>query len=216
MSAENSSQFNTNRFQNLWQRNLLPGRFDTGSEIFAQLDSSYAEPVRHYHTAGHINHCLQQFDSLKHELNNADAVELAIWFHDAVYIPGDPDNELKSAQLFSQLSSKIFDPDFSNTVSDLIMATLHREAFVSDSDTQYMLDIDLSSFALPWPEFLKDSERLRRELPEMADTDYYRNQIGFHLCLLDRPGFFMTPYFIENYQETARNNVADLIERLSK
>ena len=114
-----------NRFQNLWQRNLVEGAADNSSVINRQLVDAYAEPQRHYHTMKHIEHCLTRFDQCRHQLDTPDAVELAIWFHDVIYQQGACDNEARSAELYLQLSEQAHSAELRDRVYNMIMATLH-------------------------------------------------------------------------------------------
>ena len=67
--------------------------------IFHDLTARYAEPQRAYHTMEHVTECLSHFDTARHLLARPDEVELALWFHDAVYDPRRGDNEEQSARL---------------------------------------------------------------------------------------------------------------------
>ena len=91
------------RFRSLWQSCLLPNVEDHSAGIHQRLIDAYAEPQRHYHTLAHIQHCLGMFDQCKSLLANPEAVELAIWFHDAIYVPSACDNEALSAELYRRL-----------------------------------------------------------------------------------------------------------------
>jgi predicted metal-dependent HD superfamily phosphohydrolase len=55
-----------------------------------------------------------------------DAVKLALWFHDAVYVPGAVDNEQCSADLFSQWGRTGFSPTLVEKICSLILITSHR------------------------------------------------------------------------------------------
>ncbi|MFG1489068.1 N-methyl-D-aspartate receptor NMDAR2C subunit, partial [Oceanospirillum sp. HFRX-1_2] len=66
--------------------------------LFEMLQDAYRKEGRYYHTEFHVDACLEQLDRFRAELQNPDEVELALWFHDAVYDPFRQDNELKSAQ----------------------------------------------------------------------------------------------------------------------
>ena len=55
------------------------------------------------HTLQHISECLSHFEQVQDLLEDARAVELALWFHDAVYNPKASDNEACSATLFQDL-----------------------------------------------------------------------------------------------------------------
>lgn len=66
--------------------------------VFARLTTAYSEPVRHYHTLAHITDSLYEFDRLIGLAEAPHEIEMAIWFHDAVYDPKAHDNEERSAE----------------------------------------------------------------------------------------------------------------------
>lgn len=200
------------RFQALWQRSLVDGAVDDSSAIHQRLLDGYREPHRHYHTLEHIEHCLGLFDQCKPLLKRADGVELAIWFHDVILDPGCQDNEALSADLYLQLSADVHSEERRQSVHRLIMSTLHDGEHLDDDDSTYMVDIDLSSFGLPWDEFLRDSRALRAERPELSDEAYYQNQTGFQRSLLARPRFFLSDFFFDRLETQARANLARYFE----
>ena len=203
------------RFQSLWQRCLIAGATDASADIHQRLVDGYNEPQRRYHTLAHIDHCLSMFDQCKSLAINPDALEIAVWFHDAIFVPGKPDNEALSAELYRDLSAGVHTDEFRELVGRLIMATLHNELSLDDSDAAYMVDIDLSSFGLPWEEFLRDSRHLREESAELSDADYFQKQGAFRSCLLSRPHFYQTDFFRQLYEQQARDNLAKYFDQLS-
>ena len=76
---------------------------DGHPRILADLRARLAEPHRVYHGQAHIDALLEAFRARRGTVRDPDAVELAIWFHDAVYRPGAPDNERRSAALLRAL-----------------------------------------------------------------------------------------------------------------
>ncbi len=81
-------------------RTLWPGADEaTVARVYTDLVSRYADPQRAYHTLDHITDCLRHFDAVRHLAAWPAAVELAIWFHDAIYDPQRGDNETRSAEL---------------------------------------------------------------------------------------------------------------------
>ena len=205
-----------NRFQSLWQRCLIEGAADASAAIHQRLVNGYNEPQRHYHTLAHIDHCLSMFEQCKSLATNPDALEIAVWFHDVIFEPGKPDNEALSAKLYEELSAGVHADEFRALVGRLIMATLHNQRSPDDNDTGYMVDIDLSSFGLPWEEFLRDSRRLREESAELSDADYYQKQGAFRSCLLARPRFYQTDFFRQRYEQQSRDNLAKYFDQLGK
>jgi len=195
------------RFRALWRRCLLDGASDDSAAIHQRLLDGYREPQRYYHTPQHIEHCLGWFDQCRSLVASPDALELAIWFHDVIYEPGNPDNEIRSAALYLQLSDSVHAQDTRGLVDLMIMATLHLGSELDDGDADYMVDIDLSSFGLPWKEFLRDSENLRREAAHLSDAEYQQKARAFHQSLRARDRFFYTDFFAERLEARAHENI---------
>jgi len=202
------------RFQDLWRRCLIDSERDDSASIHQRLINSYCEPQRHYHTLTHIEHCLGMFDQCKSLVSNPDALEIAVWFHDVIFEPGRHDNEALSKELYLYLSIKVHAPELRELVGRLIMATLHDGSSLEDDDACYMVDIDLSSFGLSWDEFLRDSDNLRLENPQVSDAEYYFNQGNFQNYLLGRERFYLSNFFSRHYESRARDNLTRYFERI--
>ena len=69
------------------------------------------------------------------------------------------------------------------------------------------MDIDLSSFGLPWKRFWRDSQAVRREFDHLSDLEFMRAQRVFLNALLDREYFFGTTFFRARYEARARANI---------
>ena len=205
----------TARFRSLWRRCLIEGARDDSAAIHARLLEGYGEPGRYYHSFAHIRHCLAMFDQCRSLLRHPDAVELAVWFHDVIFEPGKPDNEARSARLYLDLSDGVHPPETRGLVDRLVMATLHDGEVLRDEDAKYMADIDLSSFGLPWKEFLRDSENLRREAGDLSDEEYYQKAIGFHDYLQARDGFYHTEFFAARFEIPAKQNIARYLAHIN-
>jgi predicted metal-dependent HD superfamily phosphohydrolase len=200
------------RFRTLWLHQQKSDLADDSQAVYQQLINAYNEPHRVYHNLEHIKSCLTIFDQVSELLVNPDAVELAIWFHDVIYIIGDKKNEQLSADLFMTLTNGLFDNVFRDSVYQHIMATCHDCSEITNADTKLMVDIDLSSFGLPWDDFLIDSKKVRDEMPHLSDVDYNQKQKLFQLSLLDQPCFFNSDYFLKYYEAQAHKNLAKLFE----
>ena len=78
--------------------NLFPdASLDRTLHAWSDIKNRYGENHRHYHTLRHIAALLAARDNYFPE--SSRCIELAIWFHDLIYIPGDEHNELLSAHL---------------------------------------------------------------------------------------------------------------------
>jgi len=82
------------QWQQMWAR---LGAAAADGSIFDRLIACYAEPHRRYHTVRHLDECFAKFQELRTEADHPQEIELALWFHDAVYDTRRQDNEARSA-----------------------------------------------------------------------------------------------------------------------
>jgi predicted metal-dependent HD superfamily phosphohydrolase len=202
------------RFEAVWRHCLVDGAADGAAAVFRSLRTRYCEPHRCYHTTDHVGHCLREFDLARGHMDHAAAVELAIWFHDAVYAPEASDNEQRSAELFDACAGDGFDEGSRRHVHDLILVTMHADRPAS-VDEAFMVDIDLSSFGLPWPDFVRDSDAVRREYAHLPDDQFHARQARFLHSLLARPTIYSTELFRRRHEEAARLNITRRLGELS-
>ena len=191
----------------------LNGVRGNGDAIFLRLDQAYGGRSRFYHARKHILHCLSRLDMARGLIARPQAVELAIWFHDMVYIAGAPDNELRSAETFRDLADGQLPQELTERVHELIMDTLHRRPPATE-EGRYTVDIDLSSFGLPWSEFRSDSDAVREESAHLDDDAFFAGQVPFLRALLERPRLYYTDYFREHYESLARANIRRYLREL--
>src|SRR5262245_45736476 len=115
----------------------------------AELAALYESPDRHYHGLAHIESLLALAREHRAGLSDPDAVEAAIWFHDAIYDSRKRDNEEKSAELAVQRLSGRAAPDRVARIEAMIKATAtHQVPNFGDEaarrDAALFLDFDLS------------------------------------------------------------------------
>ena len=202
------------RFIDLWSKcQSAGGAGGDAHDVYAEVLAYYSDPGRHYHTPKHIEHCLRQFDLASNEMDEPDAVEMAIWFHDLVFDITADDNELRSARRFVELAGESMDSQFKTKVYDLILATAPPRQ-PKTKDEEFMLDIDLSSFGLPWEEFVRDSTAVRQESAQLSDEQFFPGQRAFLESLVSREHFYFTDFFRSRIEETARNNIRRYLESL--
>src|SRR4051812_42451988 len=89
------------QMQQGWVRLLAHYSVEPGAAypVFDRLVAAHSEPHRHYHTLEHLNEMFKVAGKLADAANDPMAIQLAIWFHDAVYDPRGKDNEERSAAL---------------------------------------------------------------------------------------------------------------------
>jgi predicted metal-dependent HD superfamily phosphohydrolase len=204
-----SRAFGEKRFAALWRRCVASPPSPAGREVYAILKRLFANPNRHYHTLEHIRDCLRRIDEVAPMLDDPDAVELALWFHDAVYDFGASTNERRSAEMFMDLARGAT-PAFRRRVSGLILATRHA-SIARGNDRRFIVDIDLAGFGAPWGEFMRNGALLRKESSTKNDAQYRAGQTMFLKRLQRRTRLFCTDYFREKYEQAAQANLRRLL-----
>jgi predicted metal-dependent HD superfamily phosphohydrolase len=212
--AMNTSEIPKERFDQLWRRCVSSSGCVAAEEVQADLRRRLGGPDRRFHNLHHIRDCLDRFDEVAPLLSDRDAVEVALWFHDAVYTPSDADNERRSAELFLADSNGA-DPVFRRRVCGLILATRHHVTAHSN-DRRFIEDIDLAGFGAPWDEFMREGDLLREEFAAQPDAQYYRGQVCFLAHLKRRPWFFSTDHFRHRYEAQAQANLDRLLALRAK
>ncbi len=198
------------RLESLWRR---LGLSSDPREVYRSLLALHLIPERYYHTMGHIAACLRELDGSRGQAVDADAIEAAIWFHDAVYVPGRHDNEAQSADLAARvLGEGGLDPQRIAAVSRFVLATGHTRSLHS-ADEQLIADIDLAVFGKePW-EYLEYEQAVRDEYGAMPEQTFSRGRLHFLQGILARPSIYYTPGFQERYEAQARRNLEGSLPR---
>ena len=186
-------------------------------EIYQQLWSAYQEPSRHYHTNAHITQCLQQLDQAHRLAQFPAEVELALWFHDAVYVPQAQDNELKSAawamQFLQQVSPSEADPARLPRIYAHILATQHPSD-PPTGDTAIVVDIDLSILGSAPRVFDRFEKNIRAEYEWVPLAMYRQKRCAVLSSFLAHTSIYKTEYFQDLYESAARRNLMTMIEKL--
>lgn len=190
----------------MWQR-LDASSIPDPSKLLA----CWAEPQRRYHTTAHLAHCLATYDL--NPLRDA-RVELALWFHDAVYDPHLNDNEACSAELTRSIAGTAgLPPETIAVVVGCILATQHRvpPANLAQALT---LDIDLAILGETRRRFDRYDAAIRAEYAWVPE-ETYRHERGRILAgFAQRDDLFTTPWFRSHYLDQARANLLRAVRRL--
>jgi len=201
------------RWANLWHRCGVPrgreGEFD-------ELDRRYAEAHRRYHNAAHIAGCLHWFDKVSDEVDDPVALELAIWFHDAVHDPRASDNEERSADLaHTTIVRSVGNPDLAQRVALLIHTTKTHEPG-DRADARWLLDIDLAILGQSEAIFAAYDAGIRAEYAWVDDAAFAAGRRAVLEGFLARSCIYRTAWFRTRFEARARVNLARAVTRLVK
>ncbi|HEV3026725.1 MAG TPA: N-methyl-D-aspartate receptor NMDAR2C subunit [Planctomycetota bacterium] len=171
------------------------------------LAARYGEPHRAYHTLRHIEHCLEEFDAVRAEARDPVAVEMALWYHDAIYDTQRRDNEERSAVLAAQTAAAAGLPTaLALRIGDLIRVSTHKKS-ASDPDGRLFADVDLAILGQPPDAFGEYERQVRQEYAWVPEADFRAGRAKILEAFLDRFSVYATPGFQERYEKQARLNL---------
>lgn len=203
---------NEQRWLVLWQRLGAQG---DAHMVYKDLVARYSEPNRAYHTLEHIGHCLDEFEQVRHFAANSDAMELALWYHDAIYDTKAKDNEERSATLAMEVvRAALLSNNFGQAVVNFITATKHTTVSTVP-DVQLIVDIDLSILGQSEEKFDEYERQIRKEYEWVPKDVFVAGRSAILKSFLERPTIFSTQFFRNKYETQAWRNIARSLAQLS-
>lgn len=201
---------NLSRWLALMERLHLP----PSQATFDELERAYTASDRHYHNDQHIARCLAELDGAAPHIADPDPIELALWFHDAVYDTHSASNEVDSSQRAADfLNGCEVDSSLTEIVVALVLATRHQPGELTVS-AQWMVDIDLSSLGAEPERWAADDRAIRQEYAWVPEAIYRQKRAAILRGFLERSVIYGTDDFQERYEAQARINLASTIRKL--
>jgi len=167
---------------------------------------------RHYHTLTHLEACLRELDEARQLAVRFGEVELALWFHDAVYRSWRHDNEQRSADLAVR-TLRAASIESVERIRQMVQATTHRDEDLA-GDTALVVDIDLSILGQS-PEIYAQFERaIRREYWWVSRARYVAGRGAVLRKFLGRAAIYQHDHFYDRYESQARANITAALGQL--
>jgi len=185
----------------------------------SDLANAYQAPGRHYHDLRHIETLLGHAAACSAAIADRDAVEAAIWFHDAVYDTRRNDNEEMSAVLAETRLAGTAGAARIARIAAMIRATAgHLCPDLPDpahrSDCALFLDMDLAILGSPAAEFEAYDAAVRREYDWVPEPQWRHGRRTVLAGFLARDAIYASARFRASHEAPARRNLARALERL--
>ncbi|MDO7896005.1 HD domain-containing protein [Pseudomonas citrulli] len=175
------------------------------------LIEHYGEPHRAYHTDQHLEECLRIRRSTDAPCQSAAEIDLALWFHDAIYAPRRHDNELRSAQWLDAVARESgLDDATRRRLHDLVMVTRHDGA-PATVDEAVLVDTDLAILGASPERFEEYDQQVRREYRHVPWFLYRRKRRQILEGFLARERLYATAAYFDAFEQQARTNLARAI-----
>jgi predicted metal-dependent HD superfamily phosphohydrolase len=177
--------------------------------VFDRLVEAYSESHRHYHTLEHLSEMFKVAGKLMDSASDPAAIQLAIWFHDAIYDSHAKDNEERSAALAIELLQPLGISEATLThVRSMILATAHVGGEFADVDTDLLLDADLAILSAEEKRYARYAADVRKEYFWVEEPAYRAGRAKVLESFLNRPRIYRTERMHAAAEESAKRNLA--------
>ncbi|TPI39346.1 hypothetical protein FJW07_14320 [Mesorhizobium sp. B3-1-9] len=185
----------------------------------SELAALYQAADRHYHGLAHIEAMLALASEYRHLLDDPEAVEAAIWFHDAIYDSRAKDNEAKSAELAEKRLAGRANPHRLACIAAMINATAtHQLPPFRDedalNDAALLLDMDLAILGARPAVFDAYEKAVRREYGWVEEPMWRAGRAAVLKSFLARQHIFYTTEFRDRFEAQARENLGRSLQAL--
>lgn len=183
--------------------------------LWLEIETYYTSKKRHYHTLSHLENLFQELLPIKEKFEDWETIPFSIFYHDIIYNASRHDNEEKSALLAIERLKEIgISEDQILKCNHQILMTKSHE--ISDNDTNYFTDADLSILGKNWKTYEEYFKQIRKEYRIYPDFMYNRGRKKALKHFLEMERIFKTDYFFGKYERQARLNLQNELEFLSK
>ncbi|WP_262689409.1 HD domain-containing protein [Kordiimonas aestuarii] len=179
------------------------GAHENSIMVYNDLCTRMSEPQRFYHTLEHVDELLTLATDAGIDSPWLDA---AIWFHDAVYTPGDGDNEAASARLATRTMARL---SLTDDAQAHVITAIHasKDHKSTDPDVMAFLDLDMAILGSPPGRYIRYAADVRREFGHISDWRFGMGRKQFLKGCLKRKHIYLTPWFHERFEAQARANM---------
>lgn len=199
--------------------NDLLAMLDLPAPVRADLLRRMGEPWRGYHGMRHLailwaRHRRYGRTGPVRRPRIARLIAAAILFHDAVLVPGAPDNEARSAELWLRAARRLRSLTRAEVawVAETILATGdHLNAPLPHGEEgvtrRWMLDLDLTPIGEEAATFRRNSRELRAEARHLDDAAWAETQRAFLRRIGAAPRVLRHPRLHAAFEAKAQANI---------
>jgi predicted metal-dependent HD superfamily phosphohydrolase len=195
-----------------WRLALPPDAPDAVADAIGRdLLARWSERRRRYHTVEHLAFVLDVIEDAAALADDAAAVRLAAWFHDAIYDPivsGPGANERASADLAAALLPRLtVAPDQTAEVVRLVLLTADHRVEPGDRNGALLADADLAILGTSPDRYRRYVEAARSEYAAFPDDEFAAGRSTVLTKLLDLDPIYRLATHREAWEARARENM---------
>lgn len=177
------------------------------NDYWTEIEKSYSQKNRKYHNLSHLENMILELENVKNQISDYDALLFSVFYHDIIYKATSKDNEEKSAEKakISLEKLNISNDKIINIYNQILATKSHKTS--DDSDTNFLLDVDLAILGKDWKIYENYIQKIRKEYSIYPDFLYKPGRKKVLTHFLEFEEIFKTEYFQEKYEKMARENI---------
>lgn len=187
----------------------LISKYSTDEKIIEsawnKINTAYNKIGRYYHNLTHLEKMFHEFSEIASNIEQTDAFQFAIFYHDIIYNILKSDNEFKSAEIMEQ---ELKNTHFKQIelCKELILATKNHKKN-SREDINYLIDIDLAILGSHKMDYSVYCNQIRKEYKVYPKILYNKGRRNVLYSFLEKDFIYHTAYFRDKYENKARENI---------
>jgi len=202
-----------------WEKTIENAKKHLGAVIYTQFTDSLYDIVvsqytknRYYHDMSHIDRLLNYIDDFDVNMKERTMLEIAVWFHDIVYVPQIKYNEELSTDMCDVFTNGIsLDKRYIDIITNLILVTKHDDTVITQLE-KIMVDLDLKD--LGDPIYWSIGNLVRKEFEHLSEEEWKKGRVIFLKKMIQKDYIFMTKEYRTICEKESRINLQKEIELL--
>jgi predicted metal-dependent HD superfamily phosphohydrolase len=193
--------------------------------VIDDIAAHYQEPQRSYHTLLHIYEMIQNYTNYQEHIPGEKykfIVYMSILYHDIIYFPMNKDNEEESVSFMKTSLSPFVSGPVIAEIGSFVLATKSHKIPEDLVDTEarnamaLFLDLDLLILGASPDRYSEYSRQIRQEYSEYSEVDYCSGRKKVLESFLTKDVVFYSEVIRKDFEEIARNNIANEIKILDE
>lgn len=199
------------RWDDAWRALVPDAPIEPPPGVFESVLAGWREPHRAYHDVDHLAACLALAAEHRDLQDRPAEVDLALFFHDAIYATQRFDNEERSAAwAVEALGAAGVPSEIVDRVRRLVLVTEHPSE-PETRDEAAVLDIDLAVLGGDPESFDRFQTAVRNEFSWVPSFLYRRQRKRVLRTFLEAPSIYRTEPFRARYEVRARENLTQAL-----
>ncbi|MGG5210201.1 HD domain-containing protein [Chryseobacterium sp. MIQD13] len=182
--------------------------------LWQEIEKKYSGKGRHYHNLFHLENMFLELESVKGHITDYKSIAFSVFYHDVIYDASSKSNEEKSASYAAERLQRIgLDNGMISKIEAQILATKSHQKS-DDTDTDYLLDADLSILGKDSETYFDYTRKIRKEYAIYPDILYKPGRKKVLKHFLELESIFKTKHFRNEYEQQAKLNLTAELQTL--